>query len=300
MAEYHQYCPLARACEIFADRWTPLLVRELMFGSRHFNALKRGLPGISRSLLVSRLRLLEDSGVLERHAGKRPNATEYVLTEAWIDLRKVLEHLGQWGIKWAFGEPKPAELDAPLLLWMIRRRIHRHLLPSARTVLEFDLTGRGGRRLWLVLEPREVSLCLKHPGFDSDLVVRADLSLLYRVWLGYVDYDAAVRCGGIVVEGPRELARALPRWFMWSPMASYSHSSREQPTPHCQIGVAPSTGRMTSLTGGSWCDRHPIENVSTNLNLLVCFVKTGVKSPWRAMFRTDGQRQGRGLFQYLR
>jgi len=211
MAEYHQYCPVARACEIFADRWTPLLVRELLFGSRHFNAIKRGLPGISRSLLVSRLRLLADSGELERHAGKRP--TEYVLTEAGIDLKKVLEGLGQWGVKWAFGEPKPDELDAALLLWMMRRRIHRHLLPSARTVLEFDLTGRGGRRLWLVLEPREISLCLKPPGFDSDLVVRADLSLLYRVWLGYVDYDAAVRCGGIVVEGPRELARALPRWF---------------------------------------------------------------------------------------
>jgi DNA-binding HxlR family transcriptional regulator len=165
-------------------------VRELLFGSRHFNAIKRGLPGISRSLLVSRLRLLADSGVLERHAGKRP--TEYVLTETGIDLKKVLEGLGQWGVKWAFGEPKPDELDAALLLWMMRRRIHRHLLPSARTVLEFDLTGRGGRRLWLVLEPREISLCLKPPGFDSDLVVRADLSLLYRVWLGYVDYDAAV------------------------------------------------------------------------------------------------------------
>jgi DNA-binding HxlR family transcriptional regulator len=132
MAEYHQYCPVARACEIFADRWTPLLVRELLFGSRHFNAIKRGLPGISRSLLVSRLRLLDDSGVLERHAGKRPTATEYVLTEAGIDLKKVLEGLGQWGVKWAFGEPKPDELDAALLLWMMRRWIHRHLLPSAR------------------------------------------------------------------------------------------------------------------------------------------------------------------------
>lgn len=170
--------------------------------------------------------------VARLHSWSISYATEYVLTEAGIDLKKVLEGLGQWGVKWAFGEPKPDELDAALLLWMMRRRVHRHLLPSARTILEFDLTGRGGRRLWLVLEPREVSLCLKPPGFDSDLVVRADLSLLYRVWLGYVDYDAALRCGGIVVEGPRELARALPRWFMWSPMADFIRTHRESGQPH--------------------------------------------------------------------
>jgi DNA-binding HxlR family transcriptional regulator len=206
-------------------------VRELLFGSRHFNAIKRGLPGISRSLLVSRLRLLEDSGVVERRAGERANATEYVLTEAGMDLKQVIERLGQWGVKWAFGEPKPDELDAALLLWMIRRRIHRHLLPSARTVVEFDLSGRGGRRLWLVLEPREVSLCLKPPGFDSDLIVRADLSLFYRVWLGQIAYEAALRCGPIVVEGPRELVRALPRWLMWSPMADFIRTHRESSRP---------------------------------------------------------------------
>jgi len=228
MAEYHQYCPVARASEIFADRWTPLIVRELLLGSRHFNDIKRGLPFISRSLLVSRLRLLEDSGVLERHASKRPNVTEYLLTEAGMDLKPVIERLGQWGVKWAFGEPKPDELDPALLLWRIHQRIHRHLLPPTRTVVEFDLTGRGGRRLWLVLEPRQVSLCLKPPGFDSDLVVRADLSLLYRVWLGYIDYDSAVRRGGIVVQGPRELSQALPRWFMWSPMAHFVQAGHER------------------------------------------------------------------------
>jgi DNA-binding HxlR family transcriptional regulator len=227
MAEYHQYCPVARASEIFADRWTPLIVRELLLGSRHFNEIKRGLPGISRSLFVSRLRLLEDSGVVERHASKRPNVTEYLLTEAGMDLKPVIEGLGQWGVKWAFGEPKPDELDPALLLWKIHQRIHRHLLPPGRTVVEFELTGRGGRRLWLVLEQRQVSLCLKPPGFDSDLVVRADLSSLYRVWLGRVDYDAAVRSGKIDVEGPRELARALPRWFMWSPMARFVQAGRE-------------------------------------------------------------------------
>jgi DNA-binding HxlR family transcriptional regulator len=228
MAEYHQYCPVARACEILADRWTPLIIRELLAGSSHFNEIERGLPGISRSLLVSRLRHLEDSGVIERYAGGRSNASEYHLTKAGLDLGEVLDGLGAWGVRWAFGDPRPDELNPVLLLWKMHRRIRRDRLPPARTVVEFDFTGRAGRRLWLVLEPREVSVCVKHPGFDPDLVLRADLAFFFRVWLGYIDYDQALRAGKIVVEGAPHLARQLPHWFMWSPMARFVRSEREQ------------------------------------------------------------------------
>jgi DNA-binding HxlR family transcriptional regulator len=224
---YHQYCPVARASEILADRWTPLIVRELLLGSRHFNEVQRGLPGISRSLLVSRLRHLEDSGVVERHAGERPNMTEYHLTAGGIELRDVLEHLGAWGVKWAFTEPKPDELDSALLVWKIHQRIDRRELPLGRTVLQFDLAGRKPRRLWLVMTPQEVSVCLKPPGFDSDLILRADVSVLYQVWLGHIDYETAVHRADIVVDGPPGLARALPRWFMWSPMARFVRACRQ-------------------------------------------------------------------------
>ena len=144
--------------------------------------------------------------------------------------------IGAWGTRWAFGEPRPEELDPVLLLWRIHRRIHRDLLPPARTVVEFDLSGRRGRRLWLVMERREVSLCLKPPGFPSDLFVRADVSLLYRVWLAQLDYDAAIRCGELSVEGPRELVRALPGWLMWSPMAPLVRAERERRAVRPRIG----------------------------------------------------------------
>jgi DNA-binding HxlR family transcriptional regulator len=222
MTRYDQYCPVARACEIFADRWTPLIVRELLAGSLHFNRIERGLPGISRSLLAGRLRHLEDAGVVERR--KAGQSIEYHLTDAGRDLQRVVDRLGAWGVRWAFGEPKPEELDPVLLLWKMHQRIRRDLLPPARIVVEFDFTGNRCRRLWLVLEPREVSVCLKPPGFDPDLIVHADLRFFHRVWLGYVDYDAAVRSKGIVVEGPRMLARDLPRWFTWSPMARFVRS----------------------------------------------------------------------------
>jgi DNA-binding HxlR family transcriptional regulator len=227
MFKYHQYCPVARACEILADRWTPLIVRELLFGSRHFNELQRGLPGISRSLLVARLQHLEDSGVIERHTGARPNVTEYILTEAGSDLMDVITHLGTWAIKWVFANPNPDELDPALLLWKMHQRVDHREFPPERTVVQFDFTGRKGRRLWLVLEPGDISACLKPPGFDSDLIVRAEVSVLYRVWAGLIDYQAAVGHGEVALEGPPALVRAFPRWFMWSPLVDIARACRE-------------------------------------------------------------------------
>ncbi len=223
-----RYCPVARACEILADRWTPLIVRELLAGSAHFNEIERGLPGISRSLLASRLRHLEEAGVLERSAGARTHATAYHLTDAGHDLRKVIERFGAWGVRWAFGEPRPEELDPVLLLWKIHQRVRRDLLPPSRTVVEFNFTGRNGRRLWLVLTPHEVSVCLKPPGFDTDLIVRSDLAYFFRVWLGLVDYPTAIRSHGILLEGPSRLVHDFPRWLMWSPMARFVRSERHR------------------------------------------------------------------------
>src|SRR5262249_26943333 len=112
MQKYGQYCPVARASEIVADRWTPLILRELILGSHRFNDIERGLPGISRSLLASRLRDLEDSNIVERLPGVRSKVAEYHLSEAGKDLKTVIEALGGWGVRWTFGDPKPEELDA--------------------------------------------------------------------------------------------------------------------------------------------------------------------------------------------
>ena len=229
MDEYRQYCPVARAAEIGADRWTPLILRELLAGSRHFNEIQRGLPGISRTLLAVRLRALEDAGVLVRRPGAQRNVSEYELTEAGCDLEGVIDRLGAWGVRWAFADPKREELDPVLLLWKMRQRIRRDLLPPTRTVVEFEFRGRAGRRLWLVLEPREISVCLRPPGFDADLVVTANLSDFLRVWLGRVDYAAAVRSGVIALEGSGTLTREFPRWLMWSPMAHHVRAERDRP-----------------------------------------------------------------------
>jgi DNA-binding HxlR family transcriptional regulator len=221
MQKYNQYCPVSRATEILGDRWTLLIVREMMLGSHRFNEIERGLPGISRSLLASRLRNLVDAGIVERLPGARSKLPEYSLSETGRDLKKVIEALGAWGVRCAFGEPRPEELDAALLVWKIHQRINRDLLPQKRTVVEFDFTGPQPHRAWLVMQPWEVSVCVTPPGFDSDLVVRADLALFYRLWLGYVEYDVALRSGAVVVDGPPALAREFSRWLMWSPMSHF-------------------------------------------------------------------------------
>ena len=166
---YGQYCPVARASEILADRWTPLIVRELLAGLRHFNDLDRGLPGISRALLVERLRRLERMGIVERRASADGRAVEYAPTRAGRELQRVIDVLGGWGARWAFGDPRPSELDPVVLLWWMRRRVHRQRLPAGRSVIQFDFRGERSGSYWLVLERTDVSVCLQHPKFDVDV-----------------------------------------------------------------------------------------------------------------------------------
>src|SRR2546421_5529373 len=179
---YGQYCPVARAAEIFADRWTVLIVRELLADVSHFNELERGLPGMSRTLLTERLRRLERTGVLERRAASRGKPTQYRLTDAGRDLQRVVDLFGEWGARWAFGEPRPNELDPIILLWWMRRRVALDSVPRRRLVIEFNFRGGPKQKYWLLIEPTDVSVCLKHPGFDVDVIVNADLMAFYRVW----------------------------------------------------------------------------------------------------------------------
>jgi len=237
MQKYNQYCPVSRASEILGDRWTLMIVREMILGSHRFNEIERGLPGISRSLLVSRLRYLEDASVVERLPRGDSKLAEYHLTQAGRDLKPVIEALGAWGVQCAFGEPTVEELDPALLVWKIHQRINRELLPERRTVVEFDFTGPRPHRAWLVMQRSEVSVCVTPPGFDSDLVVRADLAFFYRLWLGYVEYDAAIRAGSVVVDGAPAIARDFPRWLMWSPMSRFVRERISAPRE--PIGVSP-------------------------------------------------------------
>jgi len=228
MKGYGQFCPIAVACEVFAERWTPLIVRELLAGARRFEEIRRCVPLISRSLLAQRLRELEDAGVVASRPLPSGRGREYQPTRAAEELRSVIDQLGAWGQRWAPGQFDPENLDMTMLMWNVRRRIHLRRLPARRVVLRFDFRGvparlRSFRTCWLVLERKGVDVCLKDPGFDVDLVVAADAGTLARVWTGAVSFAEAIRSGGLGLEGPRDLVRAFPSWLQ---LSHYAHVER--------------------------------------------------------------------------
>jgi DNA-binding HxlR family transcriptional regulator len=229
MRDYAQYCPVAKATEVLGDRWTLLIVRELLGGVSGFNELHRGLPGISRSVLTDRMRSLERAEVVERRTGPKGRTLEYRLTPAGRDLEPVVQAIGEWGATGSFTEPRGKELDPALLIVWMARHVDRRRLPPSRTVVKFDFRNPK-RRFWMVLEPSEVSVCLHHPGFDVDLEVSVDTATLYRVYLGRADLGAAMRAGKLKMNGPRMLQRGLGQWFTWSAFAPASRAAEQRRT----------------------------------------------------------------------
>ncbi len=231
MRGYGQFCPVAKAAEIVAERWTPLVLRELLCGSRRFADLHRGVPLMSRALLAQRLRQLEDAGIIQSTPKTRGRGREYALTPAGLELRQVIEDLGGWGQRWARSQLGREDLDPGLLMWDIHRRVDVDRLPERRVVVRFDFRGmpRASRcptTWWLILQRSEVDLCLKDPGFEVDLVVHADVAALTRVWMGDVRLVDVMRQGLIRLDGQPIFARAFPTWLTLSAFADVERVSR--------------------------------------------------------------------------
>jgi len=213
MRSYGQFCPVAKASEVFAERWTPLIVRELLLGSHRFNELEQGLPHISHALLAQRLKSLESAGIIERRLDLEKGRAEYYLTPAGQELFEVVMKLGEWGQRWVNQDVRPSDVDPRFLRWDMQRRIHIDRLPQGRTVVEFDYYGSYKGRFWLLLERPEPSLCLFDLGFDIDVVVNADTDTLHRVWAGHMTWADAMHQSLLEINGPSTLVRAFPDWF---------------------------------------------------------------------------------------
>ena len=217
MYKYGQYCPIAKSVEILGDRWTLLIVRDLLTGTCHFNDLERGLPGISRGLLAERLRRLERMDLVEKVNLKNGRQrTAYYLTEAGKELQAVINSLLVWGARWAFEEPEEKDLDPVVLMWWMRDRVRIDQLPEQRVVVRFDFTGAKYEKFWLLLNKEDVSICMTNPGFDIDLLVTADLSMFFQIWLGRISFAEALQDGHVEIDGIPALAEALPTWLAYS------------------------------------------------------------------------------------
>jgi DNA-binding HxlR family transcriptional regulator len=214
---YGQFCPVAKACEVFAERWTPLILREMYMGSKRFNEIHRGVPLMSKSLLSKRLQELEKAGLIDR-VDSGCGYDEYRLTDAGEDLRSVVVQLGNWGKQWTRSDMEPGELDVRLLMWDMRRRIDQNSLPEQRIVVQFEYHDApiNYRRFWLVMQRDDVDLCFIDPGFEADLLVRSDVRTMVGIWMGDLSYGSALQSQALTMEGPKELRNCLPGWLKLS------------------------------------------------------------------------------------
>jgi len=216
MHGYGQYCPVALGAEVFAERWTPIIIRNLMIGCEKFGEILDGAPGLPRSVLSQRLRRLETHGVITRKPGQ--GGPVYQLTEAGRELGDVCLALGAWGARWR--EVLPAHIDPYLALWMLARLIEPASLSRDRIVVRFDLTDRSKpNRYWVVASRRGNEVCVSHPGFDEDAIVTTDAQWLVRWHSGAASLAAAQKAGGMAVAAPPWLTRTLSEWGRLSPFA---------------------------------------------------------------------------------
>jgi DNA-binding HxlR family transcriptional regulator len=201
-----EFCPLAVAVEVTGERWSMMILRDLLVGVTRFNDLARSLPGISRNLLTKRLRQFEAAGLVERLDG------EYLLTPMGADLRDVVFGLGEWGARWMLAEGGEGDINPQAVMWWIHKKLDPSPLPDRRVVVRVDL-DHDPQRFWLVFEGMGPSVCLFDPGYEADVYLRTDALTLFALWQGSPTLAEAVRAGSVRLDGPSALTRRLPEVF---------------------------------------------------------------------------------------
>ncbi|WP_022729077.1 winged helix-turn-helix transcriptional regulator [Fodinicurvata sediminis] len=215
---YGQFCPVAKAAEILATRWTPLILRELISGSTRFNDIHRGVPLMPRALLSRRLKELQTAGIVERVPMEESKNASYLLTQAGEDLRPIIVSMGIWGQRWVESALEGPDWDAGVLMWDMRRRLDTSYLGKPRTVLQFEYQDAPAemRLWWLLIEDGAIDLCQSDPGFEVDLYVLTTVPVMSQVWIGKASLGRAMADDEIVLHGDADLRRNFSRLLQLS------------------------------------------------------------------------------------
>jgi DNA-binding HxlR family transcriptional regulator len=217
MRTYGQFCPVARTSELFAERWTPIIIRNLLTDCRTFSEIRQGAPGIPTALLSQRLEALERSGIVTREPSSSGRGSIYELTEKGQGLKAVCDAMGQWGAQWL--EIEPHHMDPAYVLWATLKLVDVDALPDRPIIVRFDLRDRPGDSYWLVLRKPRPELCTRGSGYVEDMVARTDSACLVDIHLKRTTYRQALRSGRLSLEGPMQLTRAFMSWIRHSPYA---------------------------------------------------------------------------------
>ena len=215
--KYGQFCPIAKAAEVLGDKWSLLIVRELLMGGNRFNILQRGLGNISPTILTKRLNELADEGIVLKKKIPGQKGYEYFLTECGQELFPILEQLGVWGMRWARGGMPDEDLDAELLLVHLERSIIPEKVVGNESVVKFHFTDlHEYKNWWLIVKHGVVDTCLHDPGRDVDVYITTDLRTMIALWMGDRSYKSAIDEGDFTVVGPKSMTRNVRDWIKGS------------------------------------------------------------------------------------
>jgi DNA-binding HxlR family transcriptional regulator len=213
-SKYGQFCPISKAAEMLGERWTILIIRELLLGTTRFNDFHRALSQISPSLLAKRLNQLQDCELVVRKASPDQRRIDYYLTPAGRELEPIVMAMGEWGARWARGQMSDDELDVELLMYDLRRKMDETKLPGGQTVIHFSFKGlEKFPHWWIVVDSGEKELCLTHPGKPIDLTITTNLRTLTEIWAGDTEMRKARQDGSLQVQGSPILARSIAEWL---------------------------------------------------------------------------------------
>jgi DNA-binding HxlR family transcriptional regulator len=217
---YGQFCPVAKATEVIGGTWTLLILRELVRGTYRFSDFQRAISRISPTVLTSRLKHLEDKGIIVRKRLSGRRGHEYRLTPAGKELQPVIEEIATWGMRWARGQMTDEELDVEFLMFSFQRLIQTRALPDGETVLCFLFKDLDKfKTWWLVIDGNDVDLCTVDQGKDVDLYFATNVRTMVEIWAGDLSLDAAMRDEHIHVTGSRHLIKGMKDWFGFAPHA---------------------------------------------------------------------------------
>lgn len=221
-----EYCPVSIGAKLVGDRWTLLIIRELIAGARGFNQIHRGLPGLNRSVMSQRLRHMERAGLIQRSDTGAVGRPEYVLTDAGEALTPVIIAIGEWTIDWQFSDPRDEDVDVPLLLWRMYQGLDLDALPDRQISIEFRFLETEPSRGWIHMDPKSSGACVGAPDRDVDVVVCARPKVLYEAWFGFRSFRSAIDDGLIEMSGARYVEREFPSWFKRSYFVPFIEATR--------------------------------------------------------------------------
>jgi DNA-binding HxlR family transcriptional regulator len=224
--EYGQFCPIAKASEIIGEKWTVLIIRELLMGGTRFNELQRGLSLISPTLLSKRLDSLVEHGLVMKKKIPGQKGYEYLATESCQQLLPVIRSLGDWGMRWARSNLTEKDYDVELLMLYLKRSVVPEKLPGSETVIRFKFSDiKDYPDWWMVVQAEDVDLCVNDPGKEVDIYFTSAIKTLTDIWMGDSSYKKAIREGELTLVGDKVLTRNISSWLRNSMFADLPAAS---------------------------------------------------------------------------